>query len=162
FLVLLQKARSIELEDTLGPWLYQVASRVARRARSLAARRSARERGSETIEAIAPTSDLDGFDIAPILHAELTRLPEQLRAPIVMCYLEGLTHDQAAEQLRWPVGTVRSRLARARERLRTRLSRRGVCVSASVVAVGCQETAANAIPIALSTATIQAAMRIVA
>jgi len=63
---------------------------------------------------------------------EVGRLPEKHRAPIVLCYLEGLTHDQAAARLDWPVGTVRSRLARGRDQLRGRLVRRGVTVPAAL------------------------------
>jgi hypothetical protein len=71
-------------------------------------------------------------DQADVVHQELTRLPEKFRAPVVLCYLEGLTHDEAAARLSWPVGTVRSRLARARDKLRSRLNRRGVTASASL------------------------------
>ena len=65
-------------------------------------------------------------ELLTVVDEELARLPELLRAPMVLCYLEGLTHDEAACRLRWPVGTVRSRLARARDKVRSRLSRRGV------------------------------------
>ena len=63
------------------------------------------------------------------LHEEVDRLPQRLRAPIVLCYLEGLTHD-AARRLRWPIGTVSSRMARARDLLRARLIRRGIAYAA--------------------------------
>jgi hypothetical protein len=71
-------------------------------------------------------SPVERDDQADVVHDELSRLPDKYRAPVVLCYLEGLTHDEAAVHLCWPVGTVRSRLARARDRLRARLSRRGV------------------------------------
>ena len=77
-----------------------------------------------TTEATGHTDD------AEAVHQEVGRLSEKYRAPIVLCYLEGLTHDQAAARLGWPVGTVRSRLARARDQLRARLVRRGVTVPA--------------------------------
>ena len=67
----------------------------------------------------------DVDETGPLLDQELSRLPEKYRAPIVLCYLKEQTHDQAAAELRWPVGTVRSRLARGRELLKERLTRRG-------------------------------------
>ena len=67
----------------------------------------------------------------PDVWDEVERLPQDLRAAVVLCYLEGLTHEQAARRLGWPVGTVRSRLARARDRLRTRLTRRGLAPDAA-------------------------------
>ena len=78
------------------------------------------------------TSD-DGFEIPHLIHDELGRLPERLRAPIVLCYLEGLTHDVAARQLDCPVGTVRSRLARARGLLHRRITRRGLTLSTAAI-----------------------------
>ena len=72
-----------------------------------------------------PESEWPGTDPCPELHEEIDRLPERYRLPVVLCYLEGLTHDQAAHKLGWPLGTVESRLARARDRLRRRLEHRG-------------------------------------
>ena len=72
-----------------------------------------------------PVDEPPRDDLGPALHEEVERLPERLRAPVVLCYLEGLTHEQAADHLACPVGTVRSRLARGRERLRRALARRG-------------------------------------
>ena len=69
------------------------------------------------------------------LHEEVDRLPQSLRAPIVLCYLEGLTHDEAARRLRWPIGTVSSRMARARDLLRARLIRRGIAYAAIAAAI---------------------------
>lgn len=127
FLVLLRRAGSIRRKASLAPWLHGVARRVSARAVARAARRRDCERRAiesgrgEAIEP-DPASDLD----RAALHAEIDRLPAIYRAPVVLCYLEGLTHDQAALRLGWPVGTVRGRLARARDRLRDRLRRRGL------------------------------------
>ena len=131
FLVLARRASSIADPDRLAPWLHGVARRVALRARSLAARRQAIE--GERAEpgeddpaevAVAPPP-ADAFELRSVLDEELARLPAKYRVPLVLCYLEGLTHDEAAGQLAWPVGTVRSRLAGGRDRLRSRLARRG-------------------------------------
>ncbi len=128
FLVLVRRAPAIRDGDRVGPWLHGVAHRVAVRARANTARRHARERTVEAMLREAPSSpfaDASHRELRSVLDDELARLPEAMRAPLVLCYLEGLTHDEAAQQLRWPVGTVRSRMARARDRLRRRLTRRG-------------------------------------
>src|SRR5262249_22274898 len=78
---------------------------------------------------------VDDLDHGRLLHEELNGLPARFRAPLVLCYLEGMTHEQAAEQLRCPIGTVRSRLARGRDQLRKRLVRRGVASGAGSVAL---------------------------
>ena len=139
FLVLLQHARSIRKHDSMESWLFGVACRAAARIRMLEARR----KRYELRRALHQPSDQAGSlsetpDPWPELHAEIARLPEKYRTPIVLCYFEGLTHDQAAAQLGWPVGTVKTRLARARDQLRwrlrgrtwapTRLSRSSTCI----------------------------------
>jgi RNA polymerase sigma factor (sigma-70 family) len=128
FLVLVRRARAIRDSSLLGHWIYGVAYRVAVRARANAVRRHIKEPLDEVdaiVEKSTPSSDSEQRELRAVLDEELTRLPELLRAPLVLCYLEGLTHEEAANQLRWPVGTVHSRLNRAREQLRRRLTRRG-------------------------------------
>ena len=139
FFVLARKARSIHDPDLLGNWLYGVALRTARKARCrLARRRQSEADGSmrrpdvgSSVPADQPAVDREQ---AEALHDEIDRLPGTFRLPIVLCYFEGLTLDEAARQLRWPHGTVRSRLARARDKLRRGLTRRGVVLPAAALA----------------------------
>jgi RNA polymerase sigma factor (sigma-70 family) len=128
FLVLARKARSLWVRDSIAPWLHQVACRTAHAARSAAGRRRALERRMAEMAQMADGGWQmpDDDDLGPALHEEVDRLPDRYRRPLVLCYLEGLTHEQAARQLDWHVGTVRSRLARGRERLKGRLVRRGL------------------------------------
>lgn len=161
-LVLVRKAGAIHVETSLGPWIYSVAYRVANRARANRGLRITRENPVADLAPQAPSGDLDGHDVSPLLHHELAQLPERLRAPIVLCYFQGLTHELAAAQLRWPVGTVRSRMARARRLLRERLTRKGVVLSAGFLVGASRQTTAAMIPRVLSEETIQSAMRIAA
>ena len=159
FLVLVRRAGAIRKRSSLGPWLHGVALRVARSARRCAMRRRDRERvdagpGSEEFMA-----HVDRLDEAPILHEEVDRLPAKYREPLVLCYFQGLTHDEAASQLGWPVGTVRSRLAEARVRLRPRLLRRGVAPSVAILAASGRAEAAAVVPASLVTATVGMAVR---
>jgi RNA polymerase sigma factor (sigma-70 family) len=162
FLVLARKAGSIRKQHSLGSWLHGTAHRVALRAQTAARRRLAREsKVAKGTEMAAPSAEPgeDQRDLAAALHHEITRLPEKYQAPIVLCYLQGMTHDQAASELGWPVGTVRGRLARARELLGTRLTRRGLSLSAGLVAAGSlSETASAALPSTLVDVTVQAAL----
>ena len=124
FLVLARKASSLSDPDRLAPWLHGVARRVAVRARTRSARRSEVEGEGRGDHALVP-HEAEARELRAVLDEELARLPAKYRDPLVLCYLEGLTHDEAANQLDWPVGTVRSRLAGGRDRLRGRLTRRG-------------------------------------
>ena len=125
FLILAQKGRTLAEGDPVAHWLYGVAHRVALRARASAARRRRLERGVEPRELARP-DDPSPFELASVLDEELARLPAKYRAPVVLCYLEGQTHEEAARQLGWPLGSVKGRLARARDLLKGRLTRRGI------------------------------------
>jgi RNA polymerase sigma factor (sigma-70 family) len=158
FLVLARKARSLWVRDSLGPWLFDVARRVASCARSAALRRRAHERHSAK-PAMWTTDDPARNETDAIVHEEVNRLPEGYKAAVVLCDLEGFTQQQAAFQLGWPPGTVRSRLARGRERLRDRLMRRGLAPAS--VADGSsdpRQTRTDLLPTTLAEATIQAAV----
>ena len=133
FLVLVRKARFLSADESLGPWLYRVAGRVAARARANRLKLSARETSRAEFPEPACSAPGVDFEIPCVVHDELGRLPERLRAPLVLCYLEGLTHDSAARQLCCPVGTVRSRLARGRSLLHRRMIRRGFALSTAAL-----------------------------
>jgi RNA polymerase sigma-70 factor (ECF subfamily) len=130
FLVLARRAASLRVPARLGSWLLGVARRSARkvRARRIRVDRLTRraEGGAEIGAAIATHQDIHREEEARVLHDEIGRLPERYRTPVVLCYFEGLTHAEAARRLGWPIGTVGVRLMRARERLRSRLTRRGL------------------------------------
>ncbi|QEH32168.1 ECF RNA polymerase sigma factor SigE [Aquisphaera giovannonii] len=163
FLVLVRRARSLWVADSIGPWLHQVALRTASCARGAAARRRRHEAaGARPAEATVDRGDDGGLDdLGRILHEEIGRLPDRYRIPVVLCDLEGRTHEQAARHAGWPVGTVKSRLSRARERLKGRLSRRGVSPTAALVPairLGLDPE----VPDALIRATTAAAVRLAA
>ena len=158
-----RQARSIRRTDSVASWLYGVAARVAARARRDAARRRcANAEGAEVAMAIRDVDhgDRDGSETWPELYQELGRLPERFRLPIVLCHLEGLTYEQAAQQLGCPVRTVQSRLARARERLRDRLARRGVAPAiAALTAALTPDAASAAVSESWKQTTVTAAVR---
>jgi RND family efflux transporter MFP subunit len=160
FLALARKASSISRRQALAGWLYQVAYRLAVR---LGARRSrdwSRVRGLDTAEMIAAPAELklpaELNEVRAILDEEVNRLPERFRLAIVVCYLEGKTVAEAAAQLGWPRGTVASRLARARERLRKRLVRRGLALPDAGVAAALSFGNVGAAPAAWMAAAVRA------
>lgn len=124
FLVLVEKARRLQRPESLANWLYGVAYRTALHARQRGARRSAREREAALMSAPRGDPEVDSQELRRILDEELNRLPEKYRAPLVLCYLEGKTNEEAARVLGWPSGSMSHRLARGRELLRERLQSR--------------------------------------
>jgi RNA polymerase sigma factor (sigma-70 family) len=163
FLVLVRRAGVIRHRESLGPWLHGVARRLALRARSKARLRRERELRAAIDPAKAEVaSRADDSDLGLALHSEIDRLPVRYRAPIVLCYLEGRTIAEASRQLSWPVGTVAGRLARARERLRDRLVRRGLIVPAALAALTADPACAAVVPTALARSTLRAAYQLAA
>jgi RNA polymerase sigma factor (sigma-70 family) len=129
FVVLARKAHSLRQPESLGPWLHGVALRIARRARVDAARRRNREAKAARTEVVEDKNDLVWQDMRPLLDEAVAALGEKYRVPFIRCYLQGETVAEAARQLGCPKGTIAVRLARAREQVRMRLSRRGVSLS---------------------------------
>jgi RNA polymerase sigma factor (sigma-70 family) len=124
FLVLARRARSVRRRESAASWLYGVARRVAARARRDDARRHKHERRrAEMTAKQIPEPVVQGA--CEGIYEEIDALPAIYRSALVLCYLEGLSHEQAASWLGCPVRTIQSRLLRAKERLRQRLARRG-------------------------------------
>lgn len=163
FLVLAFRARAIIQRDSLGPWLHGVAFRLACRTRFLTRRRP--ERSGLLPELASPEAvNGDLADLRPVLDEELGRLPEKYRRPLVLCYLQGLTQEEAARSLGWTKGTISGRLARAKELLRGRLARRGLAPAAGLLVVGAgtgSEAATLTVPSSLVAATTRAAVAVV-
>ena len=159
FLVLARQARSIRQRDSVESWLFGVASRAAARIRMMEARRQRYERRGASVRACGDNGVPDSSGPWSELHAEIARLAEKYRVPIVLCYLEGLTHDQAAARIGWPVGTVKTRLARARDQLRRRLENRGFGSSLLMPAEYLRPSDCTAVPRLLLDSTIWAAGR---
>jgi RNA polymerase sigma factor (sigma-70 family) len=156
FLVLARKAGSVRNRDALAGWVHGVACRVARRLKSDTARRVAREcRGVPAPQADA-AAEATWREVRAVLDEELALLPEAYRAALALCYLEGLTQDEAAGRLGWTLGALRGRLERGRERLRARLSRRGLSLGAVLSAASLAE-ARPVVPPALVVSTVKAA-----
>jgi RNA polymerase sigma factor (sigma-70 family) len=146
FLVLARKAGQIRRRAAVAGWLHGIAYRIALKMRT---RTDRRVRRHQEIPERTPAPDLlaeiSVREAQAIVDQELAGLPERQRLPLVLCYLEGATQDEAARRLGLPPGTLRSRLERGRQRLRTRLARRGLTLSAALLALRLGEGAACAV-----------------
>jgi RNA polymerase sigma factor (sigma-70 family) len=158
FLVLARKPRSIRKPASLASWLHGVAYRLATKARVQAARRRVCERQAATMPNAEPQDEVIWRDLGLIIHEEVEQLPQRYRLPFVLCHLEGKTNQEAADLLGWPKGTVVSSLSRARQQLRTRLSRRGLGLASGMSAAFLANNVAQAVvPSALLESTLKAA-----
>jgi RNA polymerase sigma-70 factor (ECF subfamily) len=163
FLILARKAASVVRREKVASWLYGVAYRTAKEARDRAARRRSREVRVSKAPRVEPTDQGSSAELRAILDQELARLPVKYRGPMLLCELEGLSRQKAAQRLGIPEGTLSSRLARAKVELRGRLGRRGYAVPAVVLwSVLVQEAGLGTLPDILVESTVGAAVRVAA
>jgi zinc protease len=159
FLVLARKAGSVRPRALVGNWLYGVACNLSFKVKAMNAKRRAREATVPALPEVAvqqPCSEWS--ELKPWLDAELSKLPDKYRVPIVLCDLEGKTQREAAQQLDWPLGTLASRLVRGKTLLTKRLQRRGLRVSGGVLAtLLLKDAASTAASGSLAMSTLNAA-----
>jgi RNA polymerase sigma factor (sigma-70 family) len=159
FLILSRKASTIRNGASLSCWLHGVAFNVAGNLKKQAARRKERDGLPAEISQPDTTAEVTWHEVQRLLDEELLRLPERFRLPLMLCYLEGKTRDEAAETLGWSQGTLRGRLERAREMLRSRLERKGVGLSAALLGTLFSQNAGEAaLPASVAESTVRTAL----
>lgn len=158
FLVLARKAASVRKRELLASWLYGVAYRTAARANVEAAKRRARESAVGPSPAADPIDDMTVRELFAATHEELARLPEQYRAPLILCYLESRTRDEAADALGCSLATLDRRLQRGRAYLKARLARRGLSLGIALLPTMLAHSSAHALTPTLAASTTQAAI----
>lgn len=162
FLVLAQKLRALRKRASLASWLHGVAHRVALKAKAQTTARQRHEHEAAR-PASLPPDEVTWGELCSTLDCELSRLPDRWRLPLILCYLEGQTQDEAACQLRWSKSTLRRRLEEARSALGRRLSGRGTALPAMLSAVLVSDCMASAQPAPrLVAATVEAAAGVAA
>src|SRR5262245_32678318 len=136
FLVLARRAAAVRRHPCVPGWLHEAARRTAGALRRQIARRRVHEHAAAGLadDPAPPDADPSWREVGALLDDELARLPDRHRLPLVLCYLQGLTRDEAARQLGWELDVFRGRLERGRDRLRSRLQRRGLTLSAGLAA----------------------------
>jgi RNA polymerase sigma factor (sigma-70 family) len=146
FLVLARKAAGEQWRQSLANWLYTTARRVAANARRAAERRARREGKAALRDVVEPADQMTGRELLAALDEELDKLSPRYREPLVLCYLEGLTRDEAASRLGVPAGTVKIQLERGRKKLGDALVRRGCGLGAGLLALAVTSPAGAAPP----------------
>jgi RNA polymerase sigma factor (sigma-70 family) len=164
FFVLARRAPSISKRASVGGWLCKVAYRVALQAKAQTSKQAHREIPLQEVSTeLGPGANAEQRELHLLIDEEVNRLPEKYRLPLVLCYFEGKSNGETARELGCPVGTLQSRLTRARERLRTRLTRRGVVPSAGLLAgILSESVASTCVPTPLVTSTAAIAARLAA
>jgi RNA polymerase sigma factor (sigma-70 family) len=162
FLVLAHRAAALDGGDSLAGWLHTVAHRLALRLREQSARRQECERQAAEARPAQTHDEPGAGELLPLIEEELRALPEKYRTPLVLCHLEGKTHEQAARELGWPTGSLWKRLERGRALLRGRLLRRGVAPSVGLLAAGWAGASSAAVPAVLADSTVRIAALVAA
>jgi RNA polymerase sigma factor (sigma-70 family) len=161
FLVLARRAGSLARPQALAGWLYGVAYRTARKARTALARRRLREADYPDTEfadpRVDPLAELSARELLNLVEDEIQKLPEAYRLPLVLCCIEGQSREEAARQLGCAPGAIKGRLERGRARLQARLARRGMTLAAAFAAIETSRAAARALPSPALRAVVAAA-----
>jgi RNA polymerase sigma factor (sigma-70 family) len=162
FLALAKKAASIRKQESIASWLYGVAFRLSRQLRAREYRRPV----PEAMPPEDPAQDLNRHtsvkELLAVLDEELQRVSEHYRMPLVLCFLEGKTRDEAALALGCSLSTLKRRLDKGREVLRARLTRRGLTLSGALLSTVLAKDVAAAVPPTLLVPTIKAAVLVAA
>jgi RNA polymerase sigma factor (sigma-70 family) len=160
FLVLVRRAGTLERPELLGNWLYGVAFRTAHKARARLARRRHHERQAQPMPPAEPPDPLAWQELRGVLDQELRELPAKYRVPLVLCYLEGMTNEEAARRLGWPTGSMSYRLARGRQLLRDRLRQRRQMLPTMFLATLLKQATPEEVPADLAASTLHAALSV--
>ncbi|MFT3882839.1 MAG: sigma-70 family RNA polymerase sigma factor [Gemmatales bacterium] len=158
FLVLIRRARQVRWQPSLRSWLVAVAHRIAVRL-AMTQKRIASALNSHdfSYDAASPLTEVSWQEACAVLHEELNQMRDQFRLPLLLCYLQGYSRDEAAAQLGWSLGSVKAGLERGRQQLKARLERRGVTLSAGLFTMlaSSQSTEAGALsPVAAALALL--------
>ena len=157
FLVLVKKGAHLQQPGRLANWLYGVAFRTANHVRSKRAQRARVEKEASAMPAKSDLTDMNYEQLWNVLDEEINQLPPKYALPLVLCYLEGKTNAEAATQLGWPEGSMSRRLSRAKDMLRSRLSKRGMAMSVVLLAAAMFARPASACaPAQLVASTVEA------
>jgi RNA polymerase sigma factor (sigma-70 family) len=161
FLVLAKKAATGRWRDSIASWLYRTAVQLARKARTAAARRARHEARVLPRLSGCPLEELSARELLDILDEELLGLPDRYRAPLVLCYLQGATRDEAARELGCPPATLKCWLERGRQRLHDAVRTRGLTLPA-VLGAALAGSAAQAVTGAVVQGVARAASAVLA
>jgi RNA polymerase sigma factor (sigma-70 family) len=163
FLTLARKAAAIRKQGSVACWLHGVAYRLARRLQTELARKVLLGSDQQDRVPVDAVEQASGQELHAALDEELQRLAEKYRRPLVLCYLEGRTRDEAAEQLGWSLGTLKRRLDRGRKLLAARLTRRGVTLGVALFSAAvAQDAVSAAVPLTLVDTACKAASNVAA
>ena len=157
FLLLARKGRSLWINESLGGWLHRVSCRIAVQIKADTGRRRQQERKAAELAGESRPPAISWDDTQTVVHEEIDRLPRRFREPIVLCYLEHMTYQQAARHLCWSESTTQGRLARARNLLRGRLARRGLTLGGAALASVAAPQGASAVSLLIFEAALRSA-----
>jgi RNA polymerase sigma factor (sigma-70 family) len=133
FVILACKANTIRKQSSIASWLFGVAARVSARMKHQVSRRRACENQTLEQKTSQLPADVSWRELCVALHEEMRQLPEKQRLPLLLCYWDGQSQEEAARYLGWARGTLKRRLESGRERLRRRLSARGLTLSVALL-----------------------------